>query len=278
MTRMIRIDDDIYESLKKLATPFEDTPNTVLRKILISNQLLAKKFPDSKEQEKPQKKIKKATLTSPSLYEDFLLYTLWDQFKGRAKKKDVTEAIISNMQRKNILKAADFEKVSTGETRAANTIAWARNRLKQEGFISPDSPFGFWELTHQGIEQAKKIAENNRINSLFIEKHDRLDSPLEQSSPKSDVRLKLRRSHAIGIQKEGSKKFTVQKGAIALSIRGSLSGGYLDKRQQMEAEGLFRKVNNGYELLVDYEFDSKAQATNVLLGMSESANRAWEKI
>jgi hypothetical protein len=88
----------------------------------------------------------------------------------------------------------------------------------------------------------------------------------------------LKRSHAIGIEKEGSKKFIVKKGAIALNIQGSLSGSYLEKRQEMEAQGLFRKVNKGYELLDDYEFDSKAQATNVLLGVSESANRAWKNI
>jgi len=46
----------------------------------------------------------------------------------------------------------------------------------------------------------------------------------------------------------------------------------------MESRGLFRKAVKGYELIDDYEFDSKAQATNILLGVSESANRAWKRI
>ena len=48
MARMIRIDDDIYECLKKMATPFEDTPNTVLRKILHSTQSLTQQAEDGK--------------------------------------------------------------------------------------------------------------------------------------------------------------------------------------------------------------------------------------
>jgi len=280
MARMIRIDDDIYECLKKMATPFEDTPNTVLRKILRSTQSLTEQAEEGKEQDKIMHKRKKGELTRQSVYEEWLIYTLWDEFKGRAKRADITEATISNMQRRNLLKKADFEKVSTGETRAANTIAWSRNRLKDEGFISSDSPFGFWELTGKGIDRAKNIEDYNKINRLLNEKREIQSSvaPPYQNTFKSDGHLQLKRSHAIGIEKEGSKKFIVKKGAIALNIQGSLSGSYLEKRQEMEAQGLFRKVNKGYELLDDYEFDSKAQATNVLLGVSESANRAWKNI
>lgn len=38
------------------------------------------------------------------------------------------------------------------------------------------------------------------------------------------------------------------------------------------------RMAKGYELIDDYEFDSKAQATNILLGVAESANRAWKRI
>jgi restriction endonuclease Mrr len=54
--------------------------------------------------------------------------------------------------------AADQELVSTGETKAENTITWARNALKSRGHISRTSPRGIWELTPEGREAAGKLA------------------------------------------------------------------------------------------------------------------------
>ncbi|MBM3354786.1 MAG: hypothetical protein FJY47_02980 [Betaproteobacteria bacterium] len=51
--------------------------------------------------------------------------------------------------------AADQELVATGETRAENTICWARNALKERGCISRTSPRGIWELTPRGVEAAR---------------------------------------------------------------------------------------------------------------------------
>ena len=82
MTRVIRIDDDVYEHLKKLADPFEDTPNSVIRRILYIYESL-KKLPDQfdtstvrkllyqnltpnrteNERNKPSEKIKKGLET-----------------------------------------------------------------------------------------------------------------------------------------------------------------------------------------------------------------------
>ena len=61
------------------------------------------------------------------------------------------------MQEYNLLSEADFEEVSTGEPRAENTIAWGRNKLKQNGVIKSDSERGIWELTEKGIQRAKEM-------------------------------------------------------------------------------------------------------------------------
>lgn len=34
MSRVVRVSDDVYEGLKKLAKPFEDTPDSVIRRLL----------------------------------------------------------------------------------------------------------------------------------------------------------------------------------------------------------------------------------------------------
>lgn len=270
MAKIIRIDDDIYEGLKKIADPFEDTPNTIIRKILISYQSVTKQ--DIKITEKPQQsnRMKKGNSTIQKVYEEWLIYILWNEFKGRANKTDITKSIISNMRKSGLLKEVDFEKVSTGETRAENKIAWGRNKLKEEGFISPHSPAGIWELTEEGIRKAKNIVPKTDQSSNVFENIE--------TSISDVIRWRLKRSQAVGIERTGTKKFKIEKGAIARNIQESLTGKYLEKRREMESQGLFRKTEKGYELINDYEFDSRAQATNILLGVSESANRAWKRI
>lgn len=159
MTRTIRIDDDVYEGLKRLADPFEDTPNTVIRKLLNNNgnSLLSRKEKEKILSSDKRTKNAKKKLTPQPLYEDWLLYILWSKFGGSATKMDATKATIEEMKQRNILTNDDFEKVSTGESKAENTIAWGRNSLKEDGYIRSDSQRGLWELTQEGVNKAKTI-------------------------------------------------------------------------------------------------------------------------
>jgi hypothetical protein len=83
---------------------------------------------------------------------------LLKEFDGRGHKRDVTHAIVKRMMKDGTIGAADQELVSTGETKAENTIAWARNSLKSRGDISRSSPRGIWELTARGRAAAGKLA------------------------------------------------------------------------------------------------------------------------
>jgi len=91
------------------------------------------------------------------VYEGWLLYILWKAFDGKATKSEATKAVIRAMQSQNLLVKADFDIVTTGETKAENTIAWGRNRLKESGLIKADSLRGVWELTAEGIEKVKRF-------------------------------------------------------------------------------------------------------------------------
>lgn len=154
MMPTIRVDQAVFEGLQKLGEAFIDTPNTVIKKLLIEKGVL-----DSAEQKESSTKkptrAKRGKLTPQHVYEEWLLKTLWGKYKGKAKKGEVTAETISAME--GILGDADFEKVSTGEPRAENTIAWARNALKERDLIKSNSPRGIWELTDQGIEKAKQL-------------------------------------------------------------------------------------------------------------------------
>lgn len=149
----IRIDQDVFEGLQKLAQPFVDSPSMVIRRVLEERGVLraATKAPKSM-------RLSPDALTPQAIYEDYLLYVLAKDFEGQGHKRDVTHAIVKRMMKDGFISAADQELVSTGETKAENTITWARNALKDRGLISRISPRGIWELTAEGKDAAGKVA------------------------------------------------------------------------------------------------------------------------
>jgi hypothetical protein len=147
----IRLDQDVFEGLQRLAKPFVDSPGMVIRRLLQERGVL---------QAAPKKRSIAPSapnaLTPQSAYESYLLVVLAKEFNGSAHKRDVTHAIIKRMMKDGHIGAADQELVSTGETKAENTITWARNALKQRGYINRAARRGIWELTPEGKGAAGK--------------------------------------------------------------------------------------------------------------------------
>ena len=151
----VRVDDEVFEGLQKLAKPFVDTPSSVIRRLLEEKGVLAKVTRQADKGSASEKDAAAEGLTPQSTYEHYLLTTLDRDFNGRAHKRDVTQAVIEKMQADGLIGAADLEFVATGETKAENTIAWGRNALKERGYISKLSARGIWELTPEGRAAAK---------------------------------------------------------------------------------------------------------------------------
>jgi len=148
----IRLDQDVFEGLQQLAKPFVDTPSMVIRRLLEDRGLLKKAATKKNEAPSPD------TLTPQSIYEKYLLAILAKEFDGQGHKRDVTHAIVKRMMKDGLIGAADQELVSTGETKAENTITWARNALKQRGHISRATTRGTWALTPEGKAAAGRVA------------------------------------------------------------------------------------------------------------------------
>jgi hypothetical protein len=147
----IRVDQDVFEGLQQLAQPFVDSPSMVIRRLLENAGVL-------KAHPKAPAAASAGGLTPQSVYEPYLLHLLLKEFAGKGHKRDVTHAVIKRMMKDGFIGAADQELVSTGETKAENTLTWARNALKSRGHISRASPRGIWELTPAGREAAGKAA------------------------------------------------------------------------------------------------------------------------
>lgn len=152
----IRVDPDVFEGLQKLARPFVDSPSSVIRRLLEERGLLEARpgAPAPQKARAPLAVGDREGLTPQALYEKYLLAVLQRQFGGRAHKRDATLEIVKRMMNDGHIGAADQELVATGETKAENTITWARNALKERGYISRTSPRGIWELTPRGAEAA----------------------------------------------------------------------------------------------------------------------------
>ena len=166
MMPTIRVEDDVFEGLKSLAEPFTDTPNSVIRRLLERNGVTLGKSVSKPSQEATHKHLSidgqslligHGELTPQPIYETFLVHVLATQFNGCASKQDSTKAVIQLMKSKGFINSADLERVSTGETKAENTVAWGRNALKDAGLISRNSQRGIWELTPEGLEKSKSI-------------------------------------------------------------------------------------------------------------------------
>lgn len=142
----VRIDDEVFEALKKLAEPLVDTPNSVLRRLL---ELETKKATPKDRGQSPNSVRREKT--PQSVYEENLLAVLAaPPFNGLGNKKDVTLAVVERMMKRGLIPPSDMEFVATGETKAENKISWGRNLLKNRGLIRDDAPRGVWELTSEG--------------------------------------------------------------------------------------------------------------------------------
>ena len=159
----IRIDDEVFEGLKRLAEPLVDTPGSVIRRLLTEKGVLAPAKVSVKSRGLPPQRPPvdplppPAALTPQPIYEQYLLHALAHDFNGRADKRNATRAVIDRMVAQGYIGPADLELVATGETRAENTITWARNALKNRGLIARGGRRGVWELTEEGRAQATSL-------------------------------------------------------------------------------------------------------------------------
>ncbi len=172
MSPNIRVDADVYKALQKIATPFVDTPNNVLRRILnldpdaaLTNEE-SLKISDGKRSSKPVKRngrkparvakgrTRKAASRAPAgilLPEDEYMMPLLSVLAergGSAPIRQVIEAVGKKLDGR--LTPMDREKTSTGSIRWQNRLQFVRLKLVEEGLLAKGSPRGVWVLTDDG--------------------------------------------------------------------------------------------------------------------------------
>lgn len=162
MTPTVRIDADVYQALKKIADPFEDTPNTVIRRLLVDAGLI---HPGAVPSLPKNARAPHGKLTPQAVYEEWLLRVIWEEFEGEGHKRDIVKTVRTKMEKAGMLTEADYAIVSSGEPKCENTIAWGRQRFVDTGIFSPSKRRGWWELSPKGVETAKALVRRHPSNS-----------------------------------------------------------------------------------------------------------------
>ncbi|HEU0072449.1 MAG TPA: winged helix-turn-helix domain-containing protein [Dehalococcoidia bacterium] len=139
MMPTIRVDDEVFKELQMHATPFVDTPNDVLRRLLS----LEKGKSQTTAIRSSSRRRGSDSYTSQKEFRKPILDALV-RFGGRARMADV----IGDIKARVALKPGDFETTQSGAVLWENRAQWERLAMVKEGLLRADSPHGIWQLAN----------------------------------------------------------------------------------------------------------------------------------
>ena len=181
MSPTIRIDEEVFDELKKHAEPFVDTPNSVLRRILglgqaaeqdeghLKAEAASPRSPGSaaaKSAVNPRSRRRRAKAARPprakagsilheSAYEIPMLEII-NAHGGRAPAREVLEELGKCLA--DQLTETDHQELASGDVRWRNRAQFVRLRLIDRGDMVKNSPRGVWEISQQGRQRVADAA------------------------------------------------------------------------------------------------------------------------
>ena len=112
---------------------------------------------DSKLSGRPRGRRRRGKSLPQRRYSCPILLTLL-RMGGEGRVRDVVDQVGEIVQ--DELTPEDLAPTSSrGELKWRNMVQWERNRLKNQGFLDPNSPYGIWRLTAAGRERAERCAQ-----------------------------------------------------------------------------------------------------------------------
>lgn len=150
----IRVDEEVYAWLQKQARPFEDTPNSVLRRIA--------QFDEMKKVEKQTNR--KDTISRPASGDKTPQYAFRDPIINILKKlggQGNRLTILKELERVMAGQLTVFDKsdISSGTVRWQKSAEWEVRVMREQQFLKPvsETPRGVWALTAKGYKAATDI-------------------------------------------------------------------------------------------------------------------------
>jgi len=153
MAPTIRIDDAVYTWLQQQARPFEDTPNSVLRRIAkLDEPTVVRNIPAKTD----AVELSNHGKTPQQAYREPILKILLAQ-SGQASRVEVLEALEKEMAHQ--LTSFDRKPIESGDIRWQKTAEWQVHLMRKAGLLSPagETPTGVWALTNKGEAAAHDL-------------------------------------------------------------------------------------------------------------------------
>ena len=150
----IRIDDEVYAWLQAQAKPFEDTPNTVLRRIAA----LERESKGSKEETPARRRSSSHPPGDKTPQREFrpLILKCLRKLGGGGERQRVLQQLERIMAGR--LSEHDLSDINSGGPRWQKSAEWEVRTMREEGLLKPvsDTPRGVWALTIAGEDEASK--------------------------------------------------------------------------------------------------------------------------
>lgn len=173
MTPGIEIDDEVMEELKRHAEPFVDTPNDVLRRLVLNTEAgdradvdprgvaiargksLTALSRQSRAEPAKRKRTASDALLAEKAYEIPILRVL-EEAGGRLPTREavaaVGELVVADLM------PLDREVMENGRERWEMRVQFSRLRLVERDLLKKKSPRGVWEISDAGRIHLKSQA------------------------------------------------------------------------------------------------------------------------
>ncbi len=150
MAPTIRIDDEVYAWLQGQARPFDDTPNSVLRRIARLNT------PETAKIARAQSNGSRGEKTPQDAFRKPILAVLTKH--GGQAARTVVLGELEKMLAKE-LTPYDKADISSGSVRWEKSAEWEVRVMREAGLLKPvnGAPRGYWALTKNGEAAARSV-------------------------------------------------------------------------------------------------------------------------
>ena len=164
MMPTIRVDPEVWGWLKSQAQPFEDTPNSVLRRVAGLDE------PDGVRAaaESPRlRRVEPRSLGRQTPQRDFRDPILQILFRhgGRADRATVLKELELTLGSR--LTDHDRQDIQSGAVRWQKSAEWEVSTMRQRGLLlsQAQSPRGIWCLSLEGEQAARAASASSRLTS-----------------------------------------------------------------------------------------------------------------
>lgn len=153
MAPTIRIDEAVYAWLQQQARPFEDTPNSILRRIAKLENAVPLPNTLTRAGNMAPSHLEKTPQTA---YREPILKILLSH-GGQSPRIKVLQELEKKLARQ--LTPFDKEAIKSGAVRWQKSAEWEVRRMRIADLIRPDgdAPRGVWALTKKGEAAARGV-------------------------------------------------------------------------------------------------------------------------